>query len=329
LTGCEVLLPEDCIGDAPKKVIHDLRVAAAGGGGRVTPQICLLENLRFHAGEEQDDESFARALGELCDVYVDDAFGAMHRAHASVHGLPRLKEDRGAGFLVMREIEALEKLVKSPARPYAALLGGVKVSDKIDVIEALLGRCDRICIGGAMANTFLAAEGHNMQRSLVEQDKLPLARTLISKAEQAGVALLLPNDVVVGESLEAKIGQAVAVHEIPDGTMALDIGPDTVSRFGKALSDARTIFWNGPMGVFESAAFSKGTFGMARLLSGVRGFTVVGGGDSAAAVHQAGGDLADKFDHISTGGGASLTFIEGKRMPGIEALRHRTIDDDR
>ena len=319
LTGWEVHLPEDCIGDAPKKVIHDLRVASAGLRGG--PQICLLENLRFHQGEEKNDETFARALAELCDVYVDDAFGAMHRAHASVDALPRLVKDRGMGLLVASELAALARLVGAPARPYVAVLGGAKVSDKIAVIEALLARCTSICIGGAMANTFLAAQGLNMQRSLVEGDKLALARTVLQKADTAGVKLLLPVDVVVGTGIDVVEGQVVAVTAVPAETMALDIGPKTIAAYSAVLRGAKTVFWNGPMGLFESPAFATGTFELARAMSGIAGFTVVGGGDSAAAVNQAGGDIAAGFDHLSTGGGASLEFIEGKRMPGIEALR--------
>lgn len=328
LTGCEVHLPEDCIGDAPKKVIHDLRVASTGSRERGDAQLCLLENLRFHAGEEDNDDAFVRALGDLCDVYINDAFGAMHRAHASVDGLPRSKTDRGAGYLVQKELSALTRLIETPAKPFVAVLGGAKVSDKIDVIEALFARCDALCIGGAMANTFLAAQGRDMQRSLVEDDKLALARTLISKAQTAGVELLLPTDVVVGESIDAQTGQSVSVGEVPDGTLALDIGPNTIRRFSEVLSKAKTIFWNGPMGLFESQAFARGTNQIALAMSKADGFTVVGGGDSAAAVLQAGDEIANAFDHISTGGGASLTFVEGKRLPGIEALRHSTLGSD-
>ncbi|MEQ9324305.1 MAG: phosphoglycerate kinase [Polyangiaceae bacterium] len=327
LTGYEVHLPEDCIGDAPKKVIHDLRVATAGGHG--APQVVLLENLRFHAGEKANDEAFVRALGELCDVYVDDAFGAMHRAHASVDGLPRSKKDRGCGYLVQKELAALGRLVDAPEKPFVAVLGGAKVSDKIDVIEALFARCTAICIGGAMANTFLAAQGRNMQKSLVEEDKLALARTLLNKASDAGVDLLLPTDVVCGVGLDAKSGTTVSVDAVPAGQMALDIGPDSIGLFNEAVGEAKTIFWNGPMGLFESEAFAKGTFEIAKAMSKVDGFTVVGGGDSAAAVRQAGDEVADAFDHISTGGGASLELVEGKKLPGIEALRHKTLDADR
>jgi phosphoglycerate kinase len=327
LTDYEVHLPEDCIGDAPKKVIHDLRVATAGGHG--APQVALLENLRFHAGEKDNDEAFIRALGDLCDVYVNDAFGAMHRAHASVDGLPRTKKDRGCGFLVQKELSALGRLVDAPPKPFVAVLGGAKVSDKIEVIEALLSRCSAICIGGAMANTFLAAQGHNMQKSLVEEDKLALARTLLEKAGAAGVDLLLPSDVVCGAGLTAPSGSTVAASAVPQGQMALDIGPDSIRTFAKAIGAAKTIFWNGPMGLFEREPFAAGTFEIAKAMSAVQGFTVVGGGDSAAAVRQAGDDIADKFDHISTGGGASLELVEGKKLPGIEALRHKTLDANR
>ncbi|MSP24927.1 MAG: phosphoglycerate kinase [Myxococcales bacterium] len=321
LTGYEFHLPEDCIGDAPKKVIHDLRVAAPGGQLRGGPQLCLLENLRFHAAEEANDPQFARALAELCDVYVNDAFGAMHRAHASVDALPRLVKDRAMGYLVTNELAALARLVESPARPFVAVLGGAKVTDKIDVIEALIARCTAICIGGAMANTFLAAQGKAMQKSLVEEDKLALARTLLARADAAGVELVLPLDVVVGEGMHATSGQQVSVNAVPEGTMALDIGSATVARFAAVLGAAKTVFWNGPMGLFESPPFAAGTRALTEIISGLSAFTVVGGGDSAAAVHEAGAEIAARFDHISTGGGASLEFIEGKRMPGIEALR--------
>jgi phosphoglycerate kinase len=311
LTGYEVHLPEDCIGDAPKKVIYDLRAK----------QVCLLENLRFHEGEEANDEAFARQLAELCDVYVDDAFGAAHRAHASVHALPLMVRDRYAGFLMKKELEALSRLTDRPQKPYAAVLGGAKVSDKIDVVEALLNHVDALLIGGAMANTFLAAQGKKMAKSRIEEDKLPLARTILSKAESRGVTVHLPVDVIVAAGLDAAEGEVAQVDAVPEGTMALDIGPKSIALYGKEISRAKTIFWNGPMGLFETPAFAKGTFEIARIMSGVTGFTVVGGGDSAAAVKQAGEEVAKGFDHISTGGGASLELIEGKKLPGVEALR--------
>jgi phosphoglycerate kinase len=307
----EVTLPEDCIGDAAKKVVFDLR------GG----QVCLLENLRFHPEEEKDDETFSRQLSELADVYVDDAFGSVHRAHASVHGLAKLYRDRGCGFLLEKEIASLGKVVTSPEKPYVAVLGGAKVSDKIAVVESLLERVNVLVIGGAMANTFLAALGRNMQASLVETEKLPLARSILDKARERGAEVLLPVDVVVAESTGAAKGTVVGVDAVPAGQMALDIGPKSLEGFAKRFADAKTIFWNGPMGLFEKEPFAAGTFGIARAMAASPAFTVVGGGDSAAAVYAAGGDVAKKMKHISTGGGASLELIEGKKLPGIEVLR--------
>jgi phosphoglycerate kinase len=311
LTGYEVFLPEDCIGDAPKKVIHDLR----------TGQVCLLENLRFHDEEEKDDDTFARQLAELADVYVSDAFGAVHRAHASVHALPRIMRERAAGFLLRKELESLSRVTDRPQKPYMAVLGGAKVSDKIDVVETLLGLVDALLIGGAMANTFLAAQGKKMQASRIEDDKLPLARTILGKARDKGVEVLLPVDVVVAPSLESGQGTVVSVDAVPAGQMALDIGPKTIELFSKELSRAKTVLWNGPMGLFETEAFAKGTFALAEAISKLSAFTVVGGGDSAAAVKQAGPEVAKRISHISTGGGASLELIEGKKLPGVEALR--------
>lgn len=311
LLGVEVHIPDDCVGDAAKKVVYDLRAG----------QVCLLENLRFHAEEEKDDETFAAKLAELCDVYVDDAFGAVHRAHASVHALPKAVRERGCGFLLEKEIAALGKVITAPDKPFVAILGGAKVSDKIAVIESLLEKVDALVIGGAMANTFLAAKGANVQKSKIEDDKLPLARTILEKAREKKVELLLPTDVLVATNLEASEGKAVAVGEIPEGHMALDIGPKSVEAFTKVIERAKTVFWNGPMGLFEKAPFSNGTFSVAKALAASRAFTVVGGGDSAAAVKEAGDDIAKKMSHISTGGGASLELIEGKKLPGIEVLR--------
>jgi len=311
LLDCEVFMPEDCVGDAPKKVIHDLR------GG----QLCLLENLRFHPEEEKDDEVFAQELAELCEVYVDDAFGCVHRAHASVHALPKLIRDKGCGFLLEKEIAALGKLVTGPDQPYVAVLGGAKVSDKIAVVEALLTQVSTLVIGGAMANTFLAATGVNVQASRVETDKLALARTILEKAQARGVDVVLPTDVVQASALEATSGTIVDVGAIGASMMALDIGPKTVAAIAKRFASAKTIFWNGPMGLFERPAFAEGTFGVAKAMVESKAFTVIGGGDSAAAVHAAGEAIASKVGHISTGGGASLELIEGKKLPGIEVLR--------
>ncbi len=311
LLGVEVHIPEDCIGDAAKKVVFDLRAG----------QVCLLENLRFHPEEEKDDEAFAQKLAELCDVYVDDAFGAVHRAHASVHALPKIMRERGCGFLLEKEIEALGKIVNSPDKPFIAVLGGAKVSDKIAVLDALLEKVDALIIGGAMANTFLAARGANLQASKVEDDKLALARTILEKAREKKVDLVLPIDVVVAGNINAAEGTVVDVGAIPEGMMALDIGPKSIAKFQPWFDKAKSVFWNGPMGLFEKRAFSNGTFSVARALAASSAFTVIGGGDSALAVKEAGPGVAEKFSHISTGGGASLELIEGKKLPGIEVLR--------
>lgn len=309
LMNVEVLLADDCIGDGAKKVVTDLR----------DTQVAMLENLRFYAEEEADDEGFARELAKLAEVYVNDAFGVSHRAHASVHALPKLMPQRAAGLLVHKEVAALEKLRTNAERPFVAVLGGAKVSDKIEVIEALMERVDELLIGGAMANTFLAAQGLNLGKSRIEEDKLPLARTLIEKARSKNVQLLLPVDVVVAESLQATSGKATDIAVIRPEEMALDIGPRTVQNFGERLRRAKTVFWNGPMGLFENPAFADGSFGVARAMADCPGFTVVGGGDSVAAANAAG--LADRYTHVSTGGGASLELIEGKKLPGVEVLR--------
>ena len=311
LLEAEVHIPEDCVGDAAKKVVYDLRAG----------QVVLLENLRFHPEEEKDDEGFAKQLAELADLYVDDAFGAVHRAHASVHAMAKLFQARGCGFLLEKEIAALGKLVTDPERPYVAVLGGAKVSDKIAVVESLLEKVSALLIGGAMANTFLAAKGVNVQASKIEADKLPLARTILEKAQAKNVDVALPIDVVVAASIEATEGRIVDAREIPPGTMALDIGPKTVEDFARRFVSAKTVFWNGPMGLFEKAAFSAGSSGVAQAMAASSAFTVVGGGDSAAAVHASGENVARRMKHISTGGGASLELLEGKKLPGIEVLR--------
>ena len=314
LTGYEVMLPDDCLGDAAKKCVSDLR----------KNEVVLLENLRFHPEEEQDDDAFARELAELCDVYVNDAFGAAHRAHASVHALPRLKHVRGMGILLESELTSLRRITDAPERPFVAVLGGAKVADKIDVIETLLDRCDTLCIGGAMANTLLAARGLDMRASRIEKDKLSLSRTLLDKAREKGVDVLLPTDVVTAMSLDATSGRTTEVHFLTEGEMALDVGPKTVEAFAARIAKAKTVFWNGPMGLFESAPFANGTFGIARALAESPAWSVVGGGDSAAAIRAAGADIAQKIGFISTGGGASLELIEGKKLPGVEALRIAT-----
>lgn len=309
LLGMEVILADDCIGDGAKKVVTDLREG----------QVAMLENLRFHPEEEADDELFARELAKFADIYVNDAFGSSHRAHASVHALPKLMPQRAAGLLVHKEVAALERLRSNAERPFVAVLGGAKVSDKIEVIEVLMERVDELMIGGAMANTFLAAQGLKVGKSRIEEDKLALARTLMLKARERGIQLLLPVDVVVAGSLKADKGTATDVNTIGDEEMALDIGPRTVKAFGERLRRAKSVFWNGPMGLFENPAFADGSFGIARAMADCSGFTVVGGGDSVAAVHAAG--LADRYTHVSTGGGASLELLEGKKLPGVEVLR--------
>lgn len=305
----EVRLADDCDGDSARKVVADLRDG----------QVALLENLRLNPGEEANDEGFARSLARLGDVYVNDAFGVSHRAHASVAALPRLFEERGAGPLLEREVQALSRLLHDAEHPYVAILGGAKVSDKIALLDRLLQQVDALLIGGAMANTFLAAKGNDVGKSRIEADKLSVARNILQKAANKGVRVHLPIDVVVAPSLDANVGTVTAVEGIGADQMALDIGPQTVADFATALQSAKTVFWNGPMGLFEKSAFAQGTFGVARAAAECHGYTVIGGGDSVAAVHQA--NLIDRFSHVSTGGGASLEFLEGRKLPGIEALR--------
>lgn len=309
LGDVEIRLTDDCIGDGARKVIQDLRDG----------QIALLENLRFHPEEKANDVDFARELGASCGAYVNDAFGAAHRAHASVSALPRLIEARAAGLLMLRELQALDKLRTDPPRPFVAVLGGAKVSDKIGVLEALVAKVDALLIGGAMANTFLAARGLQVGKSLYENDKLAVARSLMSAAEEKGVDLLLPVDVRVGESTDATESLAVSTDAIAPDAMVLDIGPETERRFRERLRRAQAVFWNGPMGLFENPAFAQGTLAVARAAADCPGFSVVGGGDSVAAVMQS--NLAGRFDHVSTGGGASLEYLEGRPLPGVEALK--------
>ncbi|MDH5493907.1 MAG: phosphoglycerate kinase, partial [Myxococcales bacterium] len=308
LPAQEVLLTDDCIGDGARKVVADLRDG----------QVALLENLRFHAEEGEDDESFARELARLCDVYVNDAFGAAHRAHASVHALPRLITERAAGLLLLRETKALTRLLRDPPRPFVALLGGAKVGDKIGVLETLCGLADTVIVGGAMANTFLAAKGLEMGRSRVEASKLAVARSLMARAEERGLELLLPSDLRVADSLEAEEARTVPIDALGPEDMALDIGSASVDAFSAILRRAGSVFWNGPMGLFERPLFAEGTLALAKTLAAAPGFRVVGGGDSVAAVQGMG--LADRFDHVSTGGGAALEFLEGRKLPGVGAL---------
>jgi phosphoglycerate kinase len=286
-------------------------------------EVAVLENLRFDPGEEANDPAFAGALAELADVYVDDAFGAAHRAHASVRALPELMIASGrpavAGRLVEHEVDVLGRLLRRPERPYVAILGGAKVSDKLSVIDALIDRVDALLVGGAMAFTMLAADGASVGRSLVEPDRFEDVRAARVKAETRGVRIELPVDVVAAAEPSADAAATtVDATEIPDDLKGLDIGPRTIARFADILADAKTVLWNGPMGVFEIERFAAGTKGVAEAVAGASAFTVVGGGDSIAAVRDLG--LEASFDHLSTGGGASLEFLEGRALPGITIL---------
>ena len=308
ILGEDVTLTDSAIGDGARKVVRDLRDG----------QVALLENLRFHPGETKNDETFARKLAEHGEIYINDAFGTAHRAHASTYGVARFIEQKGAGFLMIAEVRALAKLLSSPERPFVTILGGAKVSDKIAVIENLLNLVDVLIIGGAMANTFLSAQGAKLGKSLVETDREPLARDLLRRADEKRVQILLPEDLVAADSPDAESGKVVGLRDFPQNQMAVDIGPKTVAKFREALKRAATAFWNGPMGIFEKTPFAAGTFEVARAMVDSPAFTVVGGGDSAAAVRKAG--LTQRFGHVSTGGGATLELLEGKDLPGISIL---------
>ncbi len=311
LLGMSVFLAPEVVGER----VTDLAGSLEPG------QVLLLENVRFHPGETRNDPEFARALASLADVYVNDAFGTCHRAHASTAGMAAFfpADRKGAGLLLLREIRAFRKVLEAPERPFVAILGGAKVSDKIGVIRNLLPRIDRLLIGGGMAFTFLKAKGIPVGDSLVEPERIGLAGELLAEAEKRGVQVLLPEDHVVGRKATAETEVRITGDAaVPEGWMGLDIGPRTRERFGQALADARTVVWNGPMGVFELEPFAEGTFALARAVAACPGFTVVGGGDSVAAVNRAG--VAGGIDHISTGGGASLELLEGKTLPGIAAL---------
>jgi phosphoglycerate kinase len=305
----DVTLADDCVGDGVKKLAKDLKEG----------QVLLLENLRFHPEEEKNDEAFARELASLADVWVNDAFGTAHRAHASTAGMAAFVKEKAAGFLIQKEVEYLGKALGHPERPFVALVGGAKVSDKIKVLDSLIAKADAIAIGGAMAYTFLKAQGVPVGKSLVEEDKLELARQILDRAQARKVDLLLPVDHVCGaEPKETAERVVVNDRAIPDGLMGLDIGPRTLDRYRQRILAAKTVFWNGPMGLFEQKPWAEGTFGVARAMADSPGTTVVGGGDSAAAVEEAG--LVEKMKHVSTGGGASLEFIEGRVLPGIQVL---------
>ena len=311
LLGTDVMHADDCVGDGVRKMVADLREG----------QVLLLENLRFHAEEEANDDGFSRDLAALCDVYIDDAFGTAHRAHASTAGMVRFVKSKAAGFLVAKELRHLQPLLTGAVRPYLAILGGAKVSDKIKVIDQLLGKVDALLIGGAMAYTFLAAKGEKVGGSRVERDKLDVAVRILEKAKKLGVQILLPTDHVVAAEPKGGIPTSIEKGPISDGQLGLDIGPDTVAAFRARILGAKTVFWNGPMGMFETEEYAAGTRAVAQALVEVTragATTVVGGGDSAAAI--AGFGLADQVSHVSTGGGASLEFLEGRELPGVKIL---------
>ena len=316
LLGRHVDVASDCIGEPARLAIA--RAKAAAGA-----TVVLLENLRFHTEEEANDAGFAASLAELADVYVNDAFGAAHRSHASVEAIVRLVPQAGAGLLMEKELQYLGHALESPERPFVAILGGAKVSDKLDVIENLLPRVDRLLIGGAMAYTFLLARNLPVGRSLVEADKTNAARSVAQHAADRGMLFQLPLDHVVAARVEATASPDVLDVEDPaiGDRLGLDIGPKTIARFGDLIADARTVVWNGPMGVFEIDQFARGTTAVAEAVAAVSGTTIVGGGDSIAALKKAG--VAGRITHISTGGGASLEFLAGRRLPGVEALPDR------
>lgn len=306
----EIIFTEEVVGDEVEMLAKDL---PAGG-------ILVVDNLRFEDGEKDGDDAFAAQLARLGRVFVNDAFGAMHRPDASIVPVVSHMERAAVGFLVAREVEALDRILEKSEPPFVAILGGAKVSDKIGVIDALSRRCQTLLVGGAMAYTLLAARGHNVGSSKVEEDKITLAKRLLERCEERHTTVLLPIDHVVAQSFAAD-APTQTVDSIPDGWMGLDIGPKTVAQYAEAIRAAKTVFWNGPVGVFEWDAFAAGTKGVAEAVAACSGYTVVGGGDSAAAVAKF--ELGDKIDHISTGGGASLEYIEGKDLPGLKAIRQR------
>lgn len=312
LLGQDVVKCDDCVGDDVTSTINSM----------TNGQVVLLENLRFYAEEESNDAEFAKKLASNADVYVNDAFGTAHRAHASTEGVTHHLDTNVAGLLIEKELEFLQGAIESPKKPLVAIVGGSKVSSKIGVIETLLDKCDKLIIGGGMIFTFFKARGLSVGKSLVEEDKLDLAKSLEAKAKEKGVDFLLPTDVVVADNFAPDANaKTVSINDIPDGWMGLDIGPDSVKTFQDALADCGSVIWNGPMGVFEFEKFAQGTEAIAKTLADLTDkgtITIIGGGDSVAAVEKVG--VADKMSHISTGGGASLELLEGKTLPGIAAL---------
>jgi phosphoglycerate kinase len=300
-----VKMAPDCVGPEVEAIAKALKPG----------EVVMLENTRFHAGEEKNDLELAKQMAALADVYVNDAFGSAHRAHSSTEGVARFIP-AVSGFLMEQELEYLGRAVANPEHPYVAILGGAKISDKILVVETLLSKCDKLIVGGGMANTFLASQGLNMQDSLVEAASLETAKSILAKS---GDKLILPVDAVIADKFEAEANtQVVDVDKIPAGWRMLDVGPKTIELYKKALKDAKLVVWNGPVGVFEMPKFAEGTFALARMLAESKAITVIGGGDSASAVKKAG--VAKQMTHVSTGGGASLEFLEGKELPGVAAL---------
>lgn len=312
LLGKEVKLAPDCIGDEVKAMVSQMKDG----------DVLILENVRFHPEEEKNDSEFAKKLAELGDVYINDAFGSAHRAHASTEGVTKFIKVCAAGYLMQKELEYLGAAVSNPNRPYVAILGGAKISGKIDVINNLLDKVDTLIIGGGMAFTFFKAQGKEIGKSLLEEEKIELAKEVLQKVKNTGVKFLLPVDVVVASEFNNDSpAEVVSVDSIPSDKMGLDIGPETIKLFKEKILKAKTVIWNGPMGVFEFDNFAKGTFAIAQALAEATAngvVTVIGGGDSAAAIAKAG--LKDKVSHVSTGGGASLEFLEGKILPGVAAL---------
>ena len=312
LIGKPVKKLDESIGEAVEKVVEEMQEG----------DIVLLENVRFHKGEEKNDEELSKAFAKLADVYVNDAFGAAHRAHATTEGITKYVDVAVSGFLMQKELDVLGKALSNPERPFTAIIGGAKVKDKIDVIENLLEKVDNLIIGGGLAFTFVKAMGHDIGKSLLEEDKIDLAKSFIEKAKEKGVKFYMPVDAVVASefSNDAEIA-TVDIDAIPADMMGLDIGPKTAAKYAEVIKASKLIIWNGPMGVFEMEKFANGTKAVAQAMAETEGYTVIGGGDSAAAVEKFG--VADKMDHVSTGGGASLELMEGKELPGIVALNDK------
>lgn len=312
LLSIEVNLIEDPASDAPKALMKTLR----------SNEVILLENVRYIAGEQKNDEKFATKLAQYADVYINDAFGASHRAHATIDALPRLIKTKGIGFLIKKEIEMLDKVLYNYESPFVAILGGSKVSDKIGVLDNLIDRVDTFIIGGAMAYTFLAAKNHGIGNSLVEKDRIKYAKEFFQKIEARDKKVLLPIDHICAADFNNPVPKVIGTTDIPDGMMALDIGEKTQKLFAAEIANAKTVFWNGPMGVFEKKGFERGSYAVAKAVSECPGFTIVGGGDSVSALNASG---HNKVGHISTGGGASLEYLQGDKLAGLEVLRGRVV----